>query len=366
MSGLRLETISSEEAIQRLLAGVPTLDVRSPGEFADGSLPGSVNLPILNNEERAQVGITYKQQGREHAIEFGTGLVSGDVKAERVRGWSEFVQAHPEAVIYCFRGGLRSKYAQMWLAEAGWSRPRIDGGFKKVRAELTEHLRTWAGRSEICLLTGPTGAGKSLLLPRLQSVVDLEGIAQHRGSAFGGMGRPQPSQVDFETRLAVACLRRACGRVWFEDESRSIGSCVIPDFFFDALRASPVVYLDEPMAVRIANIRAEYVERPLHDGFAAFEHLLASTQKISKKLGGLRAEEILRGIETSRAEFEAGRGLESCDVWIRQLLEWYYDPYYLRSFEKRQLRILFRGSHSEILSWAAGPSATSKMCSLKG
>lgn len=330
-------------AFERLvLAKTAILDVRAPVEFAEGALPNSVNLPILNNEERAQVGTVYKQQGSEAAVALGHSLVSGAVKAGRIAAWSQFARENPEGIITCFRGGMRSALAQSWLAEAGFNLSRIEGGYKEFRnfymrrtVELSQH--------PLVVISGATGAGKTLLLRSLaKAIVDLEKLARHRGSAFGAYDEKQPAQSSFENSLAaelIALNQAAPTETWFiEDESRMVGTRVVPESVFLQLRASPVVLVEEDLAVRVENTFQEYI-KDASPGFVA--RYCEAIKNISRKLGGELTKEIF-------VDIASARNLDDHKIWIEKLLRLYYDPMYLRSLAKRNPKILFRGTRQEV------------------
>lgn len=342
----------------------PLIDVRAPVEFLQGALPGAVNLPIMNNQERALVGTTYKREGREVAIKFGHDLISGAVKEARVRAWQEQIRRHPDTVIYCFRGGLRSQIAQRWLREAGIDRPLIVGGYKKVRQFLATEIEQFSQHRPFLMLTGPTGSAKTQILRKSAEffpVVDLEAVAHHRGSAFGGWGQPQPSQRDFENTLSVSMMKIRTrfpeSVTLFEDESRMIGQRTLPESVFMTMRASPVLFVNESFEQRVENIFHDYVlETPLARGSEAealnvFAGYRRATEAISRKLGGLRTQEVLQDIALSQESYLAGRGLEANKEWIRKLLNWYYDPLYSKSLEKRQPQVLFHGPSKDILAY---------------
>lgn len=326
--------------------GISILDVRAPVEFAEAALPNSVNLPILNNEERASVGTVYKEAGSAAAIELGHRLVSGAVKKERVEAWKNFLRENPRAVITCFRGGMRSELAQAWLAEAGIERPRIAGGYKAVRQFLLSRLE---GEFSLLTISGATGSAKTKFLRNSSfPYLDLENLAKHRGSAFGAESEPQPAQATFENSLGLEILRLA-GRPgpWLvEDESRMIGSLCVPDPFFSRLREAPVVLIEETLAARIENIYAEYILQtplgkpgPSAEAVEQLGRYAESVRKISKKLGDLRAREIL-------ADMHGASRPEEHRIWIEKLLRDYYDPLYANSLARRQPRIVFRGDHA--------------------
>ena len=181
--------ITTEDLRGLLVGDTPSIDVRAPVEFLQGHLPGAVNLPILNDEERAQVGLMYKEEGSAAAEALGHRLISGEVKAQRVSAWISFLEKNPSAFIYCFRGGLRSKISQAWTLEAGIDRPRLEGGFKKARNFFISEIDNFAEKNEFLVLTGPTGSGKTQFLNEVENffpVLELESLA--RPSWFGLRG----------------------------------------------------------------------------------------------------------------------------------------------------------------------------------
>lgn len=351
---MSMELIPSSQFGDLILNRIPIIDVRAPVEFAQGHLPDSINLPLLNDDERKEIGTIYKQLGQAAAIQRGHELISGEVKESRVGAWAQYVSENPQAVITCFRGGLRSQISQEWLAVKGFARPRIQGGFKAFRQMLmneTERL----SEQKICVVSGATGSGKSLVIQQcypIRPTVDLEKLAHHRGSAFGGHLEPQPSQVTFENGLAAELLQiekrfGSTRPLLVEDESRLIGRCAQPEKFFNQLRSSEILFIEEPLDSRVQVTFDDYiVNSPLI--FSRFEK---SLEGISKKLGGLRYREIREDLERSKTEFREHQEINSNKVWIEKLLVWYYDPLYLGSLQRRQPQILMRGSRSQILSY---------------
>ena len=327
--------------LKALLArGTPFLDVRAPAEFAKGTLPGAVNLPLMTDAERARVGITYKQQGHDAAVRVGHRIVSGEIRAARVNAWLDFARAHPDAWIYCWRGGERSAITQQWLAEAGMRLPRVPGGFKALRhvclevlAQAAEDAKHWL------ILGGRTGSGKTELLRTLPHAIDLEGLAAHRGSAFGARETEQPTPVTFENLLAVTCLRHVGPTVVLEDESRTIGRLALPETWFQRMQSSPVVLLEIPFAERCANIVREYVTEPVGAGVdpaALHTRYREALVRIERRLGGLRRQQIEAALDEG---FASGRH----DRWVGLLLEWYYDPMYDHQLAGKQARVVMRG-----------------------
>lgn len=327
----------------------PTIDVRSPGEFARGAVPGAVNLPLLSDDERGQVGIRYQAEGRAAAVALGHDLVRGAAKRERIEAWRAFALDHDDAAFYCARGGLRSAIAQQWLAESGVERPRVHGGFKALRQACLATLEQ-AGARRYLLIGGRTGAGKTRLLRGAGCGIDLEALANHRGSAFGGFPRSQPPPVAFENALAATLLGLRQGApVVLEDESRTIGRLAIPAPVFDAMQAAPIVLLETPDAERVENILREYVleaDRPR-------QRLPAALARIKRRLGGARYQQLAAQMAAAFAAGAPARHAAAHREWIRALLEHYYDPMYDHQIAGKAARIVFRGDAEEVAAYLA-------------
>ncbi|MGZ3774389.1 MAG: tRNA 2-selenouridine(34) synthase MnmH [Bdellovibrio sp.] len=370
--------IKIEDLKKLFITDTPLIDVRAPVEFAQGSLPGAVNLPILNDEERALIGTTYKKHGQEEAVRLGYQIISGSVKEGRVAEWSQFVAEHPEVVLYCFRGGKRSQITQQWLKEAGIVRPLIVGGYKAARQFLMTAVEDFSAQKDFLVVSGPTGSGKTTLLNDVLNFypsLDLESLAHHRGSAFGSWSIPQPTQVDFENQLAVGLLKLETklisgAKLLVEDESRLIGKNCLPESFFNRLRSSEVVWLEEPLNVRVENIFKDYiaetvigdavkktqsdeasVEKLRAKALELFENYKKALMAISRKLGGLRTQEVMVDLETARLDFLNKNELEANKQWIEKLLVYYYDPLYLKSLERRQVKVCFRGPKQDVIDY---------------
>ncbi|MDT9646710.1 tRNA 2-selenouridine(34) synthase MnmH, partial [Pseudomonas sp. JV245A] len=171
----------------------PMMDTRAPIEFTKGAFPGVLNLPLMTDQERQRVGTCYKQQGQQAAIVLGHQLVSGAIKEQRIQAWADFARAHPDGLLYCFRGGLRSQIVQQWLKdEAGIAYPRVGGGYKAMRTFLLDTTEQALQQCDFVLLGGMTGTGKTQVLGQLDNALDLEGHANHRGSSFGRRATGQP------------------------------------------------------------------------------------------------------------------------------------------------------------------------------
>lgn len=346
------------------LGSTPLMDVRAPIEFNKGAFPGAVNLPLMNDIERQKVGTCYKHQGQGAAIELGHKLVSGLVKAQRIEAWVGFAKAHPEGCLYCFRGGLRSRLVQSWLAEAGVPYPRVEGGYKAMRGFLLNEVEQAVSQCEFVLVGGLTGCGKTDVLKRLSSAIDLEGLANHRGSSFGKRATRQPAQIDFENTLAIELMRfQANGRDRFvlEDESRLVGSCALPLSLYQRMQTLPVVWLEDTFNNRVTRIQHDYVVslsqefiamEGEHDGFDSFaQRLRQSLANIVKRLGHERYH---RFDAMMQQALEAQRRSGDVDLhraWIEGLLREYYDPMYASQREKKAARITFSGSQDAVIDY---------------
>lgn len=334
---------NSSELVALFRQHTPLIDVRSPGEFRAGHLPGAVNLPILDDLERHQVGLCYKQEGPAQAIALGHQLVSGENKKRKLEAWINHLKLHPNAQVMCLRGGLRSQISCQWLTEAGIPRTPIQGGYKRLRQFLLSQIET-VELPQVIRLGGMTGTGKTSLLQTLPSSIDLEALAQHRGSAFGDCG-PQPSQASFESFLGAELI--GLSKVVVEDESLQIGVVRLPVRFYEHLQSAPLVILEAPLAERVASIYRDYVQgRDL----AFFS---TRVQKISKKLGGLRTRELLEEMERA---FALPMSLAGHERWITQLLIDYYDPAYQYSLKRQQTKIIFRGDAASVREYLMGCS----------
>ncbi|CAH0321107.1 tRNA 2-selenouridine synthase [Pseudomonas koreensis] len=345
----------------------PMMDVRAPVEFHKGAFPGVVNLPLMNDLERQKIGTCYKQHGQQAAIELGHQLVSGSVKAERIQAWADFARAHPDGYLYCFRGGLRSQITQQWLRdEAGIDYPRVGGGYKAMRSFLIDTLEQAIAQCDFVLLGGMTGTGKTEVLVQLRNGVDLEGHANHRGSSFGKRATGQPSNIDFENRLAIDFLKkRDAGIEQFvlEDESRVVGSCALPLPLYQGMQQYPMVWLEDRFEDRVERILRDYVIdlsaefASVHgeNGFALFsERLLESLNNVQKRLGGERHSRMLVLMEQALAEQARSGAVEMHRGWIEGLLREYYDPMYVFQREKKGGRIEFAGERGAVIEYLRG------------
>ncbi|MBE0506100.1 MAG: tRNA 2-selenouridine(34) synthase MnmH [Marinospirillum sp.] len=349
-----------------LLSRVPLMDTRAPIEFAQGSFPTAINLPLMTDAERTQIGTCYKQQGQEAAIKLGHQLVQGSVKADRVAAWLNFAHKHPEGYLYCFRGGLRSQIVQQWLQEAGVDYPRISGGYKALRQFLIQTTDQAVNNHSLLVLGGMTGSGKTELLARLPNSVDLEAHAHHRGSSFGRHATAQPAQIDFENRLGVDLLHKheqGFRQLIVEDENQTIGRCALPHSWVSSMKTAPIIWLEAPLEERINRVLKDYVTDLRQEfiatqgkinGTAAFaDHLLNSLDRIIKRLGSLRHRQLKEIMQAALEQPDAETALGLHREWIQRMLQDYYDPMYHFQREKKADQIRFRGSKQEVLNYLA-------------
>lgn len=296
------------------------IDVRSPAEFALDHIPGAINCPVLDDDERHIVGTLYVQVSAFEARKVGGAMVARRIAEhldtrfrDRPRDW--------KPLLYCWRGGERSRSFTTWLRLVGWDAQALQGGYKSWRTHVIALIEARVPRLRLQVLVGPTGSAKTRVLQALQrrgeQVLDLERLAAHRGSVLGAMpGEPQPSQKGFETRLATALSALDPERpVWIESESRKIGRVALPTCLLERLRASPSIELAVPLEARLAFLLRDYA------------HLGDDREAFAGQLGLL-------------AELHSRETLERWQAWARQgelaplfeqLMRQHYDPLYARS-----------------------------------
>jgi tRNA 2-selenouridine synthase len=313
--------ITAEQLIT-LQQDLPIIDVRSPGEFELGHIPGAFNMPLFDNQERAQVGTRYKNSGRDFAIELGLEYVG-----PKMAGFVKLVKKlakDKKLILHCWRGGMRSASVAWLLETAGYEVFLLQGGYKEYRRFNRE---SFSHAKQLVVLSGYTGSGKTEILKELQKlgeqVIDLEGIAHHKGSAFGSIGQElQPSNEQFENNLAQEWHKLDMNRViWIEDESVTMGSNGVPDTLFALMRSTKVIRIDIPQIVRAKRLVKEY---------ACFEPALLETSilRIQSKLGGLVTKQALDALHLGDYE----------KVALIALV--YYDKAYLNGLEKRDKKTI--------------------------
>ena len=356
-----MQLSTSNNYAEIFLSNSDLLDVRAPVEFSQGAFPNAANLPLLNDNEREQVGLCYKQQGQDKAIELGHQLVSGNTRQERIDQWVDFAKQHQNSYLYCFRGGLRSRISQQWLSDAGIDIPRIEGGYKALRHYLLKQLEHADRQFEFALVGGLTGCRKTTLVRNLKHGIDLEGFANHRGSSFGAHALPQSSQINFENALAVDFLKADQSKfrhVVLEDEGRFIGSVDIPKNIFGKMRLSPLIVVESPRQERLQQLLTEYIVNMEaeflalhHDQEMAFQtfsqYLLTSLQRIQKRLGMEQWKILNTNMQSALKTHQAGGDTSAHLAWLEPLLVKYYDPMYTSQLHNRKQSIVFRGSYTD-------------------
>jgi tRNA 2-selenouridine synthase len=301
------------------LAHLPIIDVRSPGEFLKGNMPKAHNIELFTNEERAIVGTAYKKESKERAIEIGYEFVIP--KLDNFIKSTIEIAPKKEVVIHCWRGGMRSNAFADHLIDNGFKKVYvIEKGYKAFRNYV---LQFFEQPFNLKILGGYTGAAKTEILHSLktkgQQVIDLEGLAHHRGSAFGGIDLPeQPTTEQFENVLFSDLLGLNPNTpIWVEDESKSIGKVSIPNAFYAAMGTKPVYFLDVPFQERIKHLVDTYAN--LNQ-----DKLAEAINRISKRLGNDRAKLALDALEIKNY------------YKVVEITLFYYDKYYLKGLQKRE------------------------------
>ena len=297
------------------------IDVRSPGEFAEDHVPGAINLPVFSDAERAEVGTQNAVAGSFAARRSGAGLVARNIARHFE---SHFVHRPREyrPLIYCWRGGQRSASLATVLSEVGWRVTVLKGGYKTYRAHVLQELKALPARYRFRLLAGMTGTAKTRILHHLATrgaqIIDLEGMAGHRGSVLGRLGA-QPSQKAFDSRLLAELeILNPGAPVWIEAESHRIGDLYLPLSLWNAMKGSDGVEIRMPVAARIEHLVSEYA------------HLIADPERLKRELGRLaplhgrrRASDWLRLIDAGQ-----------WSVLVEDLLRSHYDPGYAASHRR--------------------------------
>ncbi len=356
----KLATIETkdENFKEHILSNRAILDVRSKGEFNKGHIPNAINVPILNDEDRHLVGIRHKNNGNEAAIKLGHELVSGEKKERILNRWKEVIDENPDIVLMCARGGSRSQISQEWIKEyLGIELKRFDKGYKTFRHYLMNALLPENINAPSLIISGNTGSGKTVLIKKLDTAIDLEGLANHRGSAFGGRINEQPSQANFENLLAVEMIKlqeKKPSFIAFESESKGIGKVQIPNQFFEYMHSAPYVYLDSTMSERVEFTYDDYVTKDLNDYISTYgntdgnklwaDNLRNKIQKIERKLGADRLKICLNYFDEAN---ESG-DLSIHKNWIEFLLTNYYDPMYEHHRNKWCDKTVFSGNMKEV------------------
>jgi len=312
--------VATPLSLAELSAFGAILDARSPSEYAEDHLPGAINTPVLDDEERAVVGTIYKQRGAFEAKRVGAPLVARNIArhvderfCDRPRDW--------RPLVYCWRGGGRSGSLAHVLRQVGWDAIRLEGGYKAFRRQVVADLDGLASRFRYRVICGATGSGKSRLLEALDAsgaqVLDLERLAAHRGSVLGELpDAPQPSQKSFETSIWAALSAFDAARtVFVESESKKVGDLRVPDALIARMRDSDCLRLEASTATRVKLLMEDY------------EHFVRDPRALAAKLDLLRSLHGAERIDAWKALLQRG----DWDGLVADLLESHYDPAYRRS-----------------------------------
>ena len=317
---MSVKSINIEDALKQKSA-FQWIDVRSESEYLKAHIPGAINIPLLSNEHRVLIGTCYKQKGREEAVSLGLELI-GPKMVELFKQYKEAEVEGKKLLFYCWRGGLRSQISSTIYSWSGQKPSLLFGGYKSFRNFIQSQFSI---PLNIKIISGSTGSGKTEILHILREkgaqIIDLEGLAFHKGSAFGGLGfPPQPSTEAYENSLGLCILDLDQSKpVYVENESRLIGQCFMPLEFWNQMQSAKIIEIHVDKQTRVKRLIQEYAHFDL-------QLLLDKTMILRKKLGGQNANEAIAYLENG--EF---------DKWIDKLLV-YYDKTYQYSSEINQNR----------------------------
>lgn len=315
--------LSFEEILPQLGSFDAIIDARSPGEFAEDHLPGAINCPVLNDEERVRVGTLYKQVNAFEAKKIGAALVARNI-GTHIENLFLDMPREWKPLVYCWRGGNRSGAMAHILARIGWHAVQLDGGYKEFRRHVNDDLSRLPQQFRYRVICGTTGSGKSRLLQTLHArgaqVLDLEQLAEHRGSVLGHLPQaPQPSQKMFETRLWETLRGFDPGQeIFIESESKKVGNVRVPESLITAMRASPCIALQLPQEARVELLMADYA------------HFVDNPQTLNRQLDCLIP--LYGGIKITRWQEMASSG--QMEALVTELLSDHYDPAYQRSIQR--------------------------------
>jgi tRNA 2-selenouridine synthase len=303
----------------------PIIDVRSPAEFEKAHIPGAINIPLFENDERAKVGTRYKNVNKDSAVLLGLEIV-GPKLANFVKKVNK-IAPEKQVLVHCWRGGMRSGSFAWLLETAGFEVSTMAGGYKAYRNLVLEFFEK---PLNLIVLGGKTGSAKTESLHELaklgEQIIDLEGLAHHKGSAFGAIGQPeQPSTEYFENLLYDEFQKLDLSkRIWIEDESKNVGTCNIPDPLFQQIRNTKVLFLDIKPVARIPFLVEKYAQAGVDD------ELQSSLDRIQKRLGGQNYQEASLALSQKNYAEVARITLE------------YYDKWYLMGLQKRDQKLVFK------------------------
>lgn len=365
---------TSADYLSIILNDTPLFDVRAPIEHSKGCINNATNLPLMTDSEREQVGTCYKKSGQEAAIALGRELVNEQLQKERTAQWLDFSKANPKGLLYCFRGGLRSRISQQWLSESGADYPFVEGGYKALRRFLIDELETSVDVVPMMLISGRTGSGKTRLLQQLENIIDLEGLANHRGSSFGAAATAQPSPIDFENAISSELLKHRHSHrntVFLEDEGRLIGSLTLPLTLKTKMETLSHIELETPLEQRIDYAIEDYILILLESyqqqfgQQKAFELLAQrhthSLSRIRKRLGAERFTLACQLLETGITTHKEHNSTAGYRDFIELILTKYYDPMYDYQLTKKPRKGIFRGDAAQIQDYIQKmPTAASR------
>ncbi|MFC1744898.1 tRNA 2-selenouridine(34) synthase MnmH [Candidatus Riflebacteria bacterium] len=322
------------------------IDLRAPGEFQKGSIPGSINIPLFSDDERHKIGFAYKQISQQKAIDLGVQYFSVDL-AEFVAKFRAVKEQNKEKklLLYCARGGMRSEIVVSFLNNIKIPCIKLKDGYKGFRAHIVQNLEHFKLQATVLVIDGYTGTGKTILLKKLKerkkAILDLEELAQHRSSLFGAIGLKPRNQRDFEALLLLKLLElNRTDFFYVEAESRKIGFVQLPSFLATAIINSPRIFLETPLKFRASTIVDEYF-----DSEDKVNEIAKIIPKLQKELGK-------KGVE----RLQAWLGQKDFHKVAAYLLENYYDPRYqhnhkYRTFSRRSISKDLLESESKILEW---------------
>lgn len=298
------------------------VDVRSPGEYSMGHIPGAINIPLFSDEERAWIGTVYKKQGKSEAVKLGWNLATPKIHSflERI----EQTIMDGAIKVHCWRGGMRSLSFVKLLKTTGVETASLHGGYKSFRRWCRE---LFIRDANYRIVGGLTGTGKTKILHSLkkngEQILDLEDLANHRGSAFGMIGMPQqPSTEQFHNEIAMILSNFSPEKpIWIEDESRLIGTCHLPEELFLKIRSSPLFIIEKPLEKRLETLNDVY-------GKGKPERFIQAVKKIEKKIGSKITKDVIEKIAKGNLK-------EAAEMVLK-----YYDSAYTHDLSRRNQKIV--------------------------
>lgn len=314
-----MKTTTIKEALEK---DYVFIDVRTPKEFEEATIPGAINIPLFSNEERAIVGRLYTKVGQQEAIEKGYEFVQ-----EKLPKLLEKIRKHKgkKIVVFCWRGGMRSKSLALLLESLDFNVTQLEGGYKAYRKHVMEKLDNYKIKSKLIVLYGLTGSGKTKLLKQFKNSLDLEGLAQHRSSMFGDIGLNPRSQKMFESSLLKRLEElRDEKYIITEGESRKIGNVIIPESIFKEMQSGIKVKVETSMDERVKNLVECYSNKEDHK-------IREKIKMLSRRIGNKKTEQMLELFDNKKFGEVA-----------RMLLEEYYDPLYAHTINKQEYALIIK------------------------